>query len=359
MADYYVDPSLGTDSGSGTVGDPWGHTGNEIQKALDNITQGAQGDNIHVKSTGTVSFSGSNLDFTSYTNPGIEQPLCISGYTSAAWDGGIGTIDLGGGSTFVASSIDGMMWSDLDISGGTGSHQIVADNNNTVFRCKLDGGAASGGCSFDNNSHVIGCEITNVSGTLIHTNSGIVAWNYCTQGSNNGGIVVDSAQVIGNLVVVTHTNDRGAIALQQDRSWAMGNIVYSSVASQGEAFLVTSAAETSVLMNNYAEGFSGTGGDGFNVASGSVVNIYKNNRWFNCTNGETLSGTVILDDDNSATTASGLRNAGTDYTLTAELIGNGFPSGFLNLSNNIVNMDIGVPGFFQRPVRAPRMQTVY
>lgn len=108
MADYYVDPSIGTDTGAGTVGDPWGHTGNVIQKALDNITKNATGDTIHVKDSATVDFGGTNLSFTTYGTPSNESPIAIYGYTSAAWDGGRATINLNGASTFVPTGTQGV-----------------------------------------------------------------------------------------------------------------------------------------------------------------------------------------------------------------------------------------------------------
>ena len=67
MADYFVDASLGTDTGAGTVGDPWGESGgNEIQKAMNTLTPAATGDTIHIRDAGTVSFGGTDLSFATY-----------------------------------------------------------------------------------------------------------------------------------------------------------------------------------------------------------------------------------------------------------------------------------------------------
>lgn len=106
------------------------------------------------------------------------------------------------------------------------------------------------------------------------------------------------------------------------------------------------------------EGLSGTGGEAYAFDSGSVVSLYQNNRWYNCATGETLAGKVVLAVNNSATTASGLVNAGSaNYIPTSELIGAGFQTGFLDLSGNAIEIDIGaiqkVPsgggGLFRHP----------
>lgn len=338
MADYYVDPSLNTDTGAGTVGDPWGHTGNEIQKAMDNITQGSTGDTIHVKAGGTVSFGGTDLDFTAYTVSSADQPLGISGYTTAAWDGGIGVVDLGGASTFVASTVDGIHLQDLDISGGTGSWQINADNNITIFRCKVDGGATSGGVTTDINGWVAGCEIINCSGDAVSTDSAVL-FNHITQATANRA-VVGSVGILGNICVLSHASANG-ILLTGD-SFVRNNSVYQSAAGTQSGIYQGSSSESAMIIDNYVEGFSGTGGIGYEVPSGSRCSVILSNRWYNCTTGKSIAGRVMFDNDNSATTASGLTNAGSaDYTPTAELIGKGFPSSFLNLTANNQGGDIG------------------
>lgn len=341
MADYYVDPSLGTDTGAGTLGDPWGHTGNEIQKAMDNITAATAGDTIHVKSSGTVSFSGTNLDFTSYGATNANKVLAISGYTSAAGDGGVGTIDLGGASTFTATTVDGMYYQDLDVSGGTGAYQIHSDTFCTAFRVKVDGGAATGGIRFATTSGVHNCDVTNISGIAVWC--GNAYGNYIEQASANIALRISEniSNANGNLIILSATGATGIYGTP-DGGRITFNTVYNSTAGTSNGIEVIGNADNSIVLGNYVEGFSGTGGVGYLIDTGSIVSVYKNNRWFNCSTGETINGRVLFDDDNSVTTSSGLTAAGSaNYIPTSELIGAGYPAGFLNLSGNAQEIDIG------------------
>ena len=344
MADYYVDPSLGTDTGAGTLGDPWGYTGNEIQKALDNITQGSTGDAIHVKDTGTVSFGGTNLSFATYGTTTEDKPLTISGYTSAAWDGGRGVIDLGGASTFVASTVDGIVFADLDISGGTGTYQILADQYTLVFRCKINGGAATGGIAIGALSNAAGNYVYNLSGVGIEAGgaSSFASRNYVIQASSSNGINITGA-AHGNLIVISNTGSFcRAIFASGNAIVVINNSVYSTVAATAGAISLGSGSEGCVVLNNYVEGYSGSGGRAYDLVSGSVATLFSGNRWYNSTTGGPTAGTVCVSIDNAATSASGFTNAGSaDYTPTSELQGAGFPSGFLGLSGNAQSIDIG------------------
>ena len=120
------------------------------------------------------------------------------------------------------------------------------------------------------------------------------------------------------------------------------NVVYSSVAATTSAILVGNY-ENVWVMNNYVEGFSGSGGVGYGFAAGGVVPIYMNNKWFNCATGESLSGTVFLDEGNAVTSASGLTAAGSgDFNPTSELSGLGVPTGFQGVSPaQLTNLSIG------------------
>lgn len=89
MASYYVDPSIAANSGTGTVGDPYG----DLQYALDQITHDTtNGDRINIKA-GTAEVLTAALDFTTFGQVNVNGGLTIAGYTSAEGDGGIGEID--------------------------------------------------------------------------------------------------------------------------------------------------------------------------------------------------------------------------------------------------------------------------
>lgn len=126
MTEYYVDPSIAANSGTGTIGDPYG----DLQYALDNITRDTtDGDRINIKS-GTAEVLSSAIDYSTYGTPTIAAPLLYRGYASTAGDGGIGEIDLGGN----AHSNTAVSWCDLKIHNFS-SFAIV---NAVADNCWLD-----------------------------------------------------------------------------------------------------------------------------------------------------------------------------------------------------------------------------
>ncbi len=106
----YVDPSINANSGTGTVGDPYG----DLQYALDTMTRDStDGDQINIKA-GTAEVLTGSLDFTTYGTPSSTAALSFSGYTSSENDGGIGSID-GDGSYKIASLPNYSMMKDLEL----------------------------------------------------------------------------------------------------------------------------------------------------------------------------------------------------------------------------------------------------
>jgi hypothetical protein len=134
MASYYVDPSIDSDSGSGTIGDPYG----DLQYALDSIYQDTtNGDRINIKS-GTAEVLTGTLDYTTYGTPSISLPLHYEGYTSAEGDGGVGEID-GDGlySIHDQSTFEGMHFRNLTL-GNCGYNSVLEiDRFCGVHFCKI------------------------------------------------------------------------------------------------------------------------------------------------------------------------------------------------------------------------------
>jgi hypothetical protein len=58
MADIYVDPSINANTGTGTIGDPYG----DLQYAITSTTQGTSGDQFNIKS-GTAEVMAGSLTF--------------------------------------------------------------------------------------------------------------------------------------------------------------------------------------------------------------------------------------------------------------------------------------------------------
>ena len=87
----YVDPSIAGDSGTGTIGDPYG----DLQYALNTVTRGTDGNQFNIKA-GTDEVLAASITTATYGTPSTSQPLIFRGYTSAANDGGQASIDCNG-----------------------------------------------------------------------------------------------------------------------------------------------------------------------------------------------------------------------------------------------------------------------
>lgn len=348
MTKYFGDTDIGSDSGSGTIDDPWGvASGNLFQKALDNITSSGVGDSFHVKGSASVDYGGVDLNFLTLGTPVAADPFGFSAYTSAAWDGGRVDVDLGGAVSLLPIGQDFIFLGDLNVAGGTG-FQLNSDNDITCFRLDIDAAAGTNGINTDLRSRIIGCDIRNSSGTAIETLGGLIVANTVEVANNARGIRGSSSlnvstMVMGNIVTTAGTgSSTRCIEMPGDSVHVWGNSVYSSVASTGVGIRNTSGGFGNLIMNNYVEGFDGSGGVGIDIQAGSSVPMYMNNRWFECESGESINGAMTMQMDNSVLSASGFRNAGSDdFRPTSELIGAGFPTGFLNLTGNRSTWDIG------------------
>ena len=152
MASYYVDPSIDSDSGAGTIGDPYG----DLQYALDSITHDTtNGDRINIKS-GTAEVLTGTLDYTTYGTPSFQYPLHYEGYTSVEGDGGVGDID-GDGlySIHDESTFEGMQFRNLTL-GNCGSNRVLGvDRFSGVHFCKIHTTSGDGIQSFGGTSTAV------------------------------------------------------------------------------------------------------------------------------------------------------------------------------------------------------------
>lgn len=114
ITEYYVDPAINANSGTGTIGDPFG----DLQYGLNTVTRNAtDGDRFNIKA-GTAEVMAAAIDLTTYGTPTQAAPLIFQGYTSAQGDGGIGEINNGGANVSVISSttLTFIHWIDLKLS---------------------------------------------------------------------------------------------------------------------------------------------------------------------------------------------------------------------------------------------------
>lgn len=118
--DYYVDPSIAGNSGSGTIGDPYG----DLQHALDSVTRDStNGDQFNIKA-GTDEILSAALDLSTYGTPSKSARVFFRGYTTSKGDGGIGGISGGGSVAILAATVQYITWRDMHLH-NCGSADIV------------------------------------------------------------------------------------------------------------------------------------------------------------------------------------------------------------------------------------------
>lgn len=243
ITQYYVDPSINANSGTGTIGDPFG----DLQYALDTVTRDStNGDQFNIKS-GTAEVLTAELSFASYGTTTAAAPAVFAGYTSAANDGGIGVIDGNAGGFRFAYNFY-TVWKDLELRNSGNNAILVGNSTYTIaINCTFHGASSSSasspaawrmrcyGCNFYDcitgayESNCFGCGFfdgsnrsfnraiyagSNQIGNVIHTTgtgisghnsgAGLVANNSIRMTSSNYGISFSGSQngrqIVDNLI---------------------------------------------------------------------------------------------------------------------------------------------------------------
>ncbi len=119
MASYFVDPSIGTETGLGTIGDPFG----TIQHCLNTIPlDSGAGDKINIKA-GVADVLSAPLSLSSYGTPTFSTGLWFDGYESAENDGGQFEIDGNGNQIWNHPTVEGVKFSN-GMAGNTGASPV-------------------------------------------------------------------------------------------------------------------------------------------------------------------------------------------------------------------------------------------
>lgn len=317
---YFVDPSLGSDTGDGSLSTPWGRAAGEVvQYAIaTGITQdAANGDQINVKN-GTDDTLGASLDLTAYGTPTYTAPLVIRGYTSAANDGGQGGID--GDATYSIindANLDYIYFHDMHLH-NTGANTIaLLDNSCSFINCEINN-CTENGIDVDNSCTILGCYVYNIGKTSIAVLSdSVIENNYVLDDTNAMwyGIFLGYARncAVGNIVTVKDNSSASGIYFTN-----YGNLVsYNSVlcsGGTGRGIYNAGSREQNVIHSNLIEGFSGAGGDGIDLGTIIYPTYMMNNGVFNCTSKYTTGSaeTLAIDENNDELTASPFLKTGSN-----------------------------------------------
>lgn len=315
--EYYVDPSIAANSGSGTIGSPYG----DLQHALNTITRDStNGDRINIKA-GTAELPSTTLSFATYGTPTQDAPLVLQGYTSAAGDGGQAKIDGGGGSFHLTTIPVYTHFVDIWLTNIASTFQLISGfgGHNKLVRCEFSHAVGASNfmlasatstatfreCYFhDGGSSTIGIQ----GGPVVEFCYFAGAWQRCIDLNTNGtGIARNNICSITGASIGIYSRDRSHV------------IEHNSILSAGgtgSGIELTSASDHGIIANNIIEGFSGTGGCGLKFASGGKVAMLVGNAYYNnATHESGVSGAVNALDaspDNETLSGTGFSKSGSD-----------------------------------------------
>lgn len=336
MADYFVSPGAGSNvTGNGSLATPWKTT----QHALDNITQGASGDQINIQSGAADVLTGA-LSLSSYGTPTQVRPLVIRGYATAANDGGKGEIDGDGTYGIYTGGSANLHFIDMDL-GNSGAAQMLVLSGNLhnchIHHCSHNDGVKLTGintaCQF---SYLSGLQLN--GGASIGCHFDIGTWGYDKSIYSTVSITLIHCLITGVTTKAVNTNSNRSLYLYNNTIVcnATGSWVVSHDAD-GSGFLVA--------INNLIVGASGVGGVGiYRQKSGLVV--LAGNAYYNCTTNESINGTgVTIRPAPAITLASDpfVNAAGGDYRVKPGSLAAGaaWPPSWPGLSSTTNARDIG------------------
>lgn len=331
ISNYYVDPAINANSGTGTLGDPFG----DLQYGLNNVTRNAtDGDRFNIKA-GTAEVMAAAISLATYGTPAQAAPLTFQGYTSAQGDGGIGEINNGGANVAVIDSTTLGYINFIDMKlGNTGTAQIVKLAANCVFvNVEFHSSSANNAIQCWNARLIFErCYFHDITGSpVIYLTGSCFALDcrfvyavsgYCVQAA--------SSSVVSNCTIYLTHAGAFAIRLLTVFNTAINNSIHQNAA--GTAAGISVETGIAVIKNNIITGFSGAGGDGIRDAGGDCL-LQGANAFYNNTTNEDTSQAIYYRPANLTLSSSPFVDpANGNFTLTAaaaaELASLGWPTTF-------------------------------
>jgi len=355
MAEYFLDPTVAADGGDGTIGNPWTRADGQVEQyVLDNeITRDtSEGDILHIKSgTRHTNISGS-IDLSFYGTPTNIAGLTFRGYTSAARDGGIADLNMGGNTLFLSTGYSGCHFVDCEIH-NLGNGIAIRGNTLTFTNCYIhdcNGNSfqiwIASNCSFN----FCRIEEIGVGGTTALV-GGACSFISCfiNQGNQGTGLYMNGGGcLIENCIITSFGGNSSGINLNSGTSFVCGNTLYNLNASTGSGIICNSIGTNHIVRNNYIEGWSGSGAEAILLFWNQQRNtILYGNRWYNCTTGINSNNNpqwMLVNKNNSSLPSSPLTNpVGKDFTISDALKAAATPSyiGGSHISSSPTYVDVG------------------
>lgn len=313
-SETYVDPSIAGNSGTGTIGDPYG----DLQYAFDQVTQdGTNGDRFNVLA-GTDEILAANLTLATYGSPSDSFPVIIQGYTSAAGDGGIGGISGAATYEMFSGSISFVHFIDMHCH-NTGSASIVnLGFGGYAIRCEFDNSTAAIAITLSQpGAFLDSCYVHNCSGigVVASADGAEVRLSYFANGTNDFTHAIsmsgDGCTAYRNILTLDGSSN--GIRITSSNGQKIVNNSILSASGTGAGVFLDSSPDQPIVVGNAVEGFSGAGGIGFDLTGGSNLSLYGNNAAFNNTTNYSLTDDVGLNvGDNETLGATPFDKSGSD-----------------------------------------------
>ncbi|MCP4181862.1 MAG: right-handed parallel beta-helix repeat-containing protein [Hyphomicrobiales bacterium] len=315
ITEVYVDPSIAGDSGAGTSGDPYGDLEYAIEQTTFDTTNGTR---VNIKA-GTdevvaVELSAAMADTVTTVAwvPAITAPCVFQGYTTTAGDGGIGGIS-GGGSVSVYNDtvFDNVHFIDLHCHNCGSNIVLQLDDWCSVVGCEIDNTTGIG-IDLDNYCNVVNNHIHNVGDEGIQIGvSTYAAYNYLENGTNKMSTAINAIGAAGvierNIISLDSTSDgiicTNANIISNNSIWSNGGT--------GQGIIVNATRIGIKIQNNIVEGFSGTGGIGFDCDQAGTALFYfaGNASYNNATHYANSSTHIMVEVDNETLSATPFTDA--------------------------------------------------
>lgn len=351
LTQYYVDPFIAGNSGTGTLLDPFG----DLQYALNTITRNAtDGDQINIKA-GTAEILAASLTLATYGTPTASTVLILRGYTAAANDGGRAEINCNGVTMF-ALAYSYVILADMTCHTFGNNSGISFSNGGVLFRCTVHRGASSPSSKslILGVFYILDCHIYNpgATGNCITPGNGLpglISGCYISTGTDSSAYGIQHSgaaiipAIINNLITCDDAGSTGML-INGIETVIIGNTVYNSTAGTTSGITVSTTAATrttAIVMNNVVMGWSGVGGVG--IRSGFDIRIVGYNALYNNNTPYSIADQKFLDLTSADATllASPFTNAaGGNFSVSTALKALGWPSSFLGSATNTY-VDIG------------------
>ena len=339
--DIFVDPSLDSDSGSGTFASPYG----DLEYCLDNANSHTTGVNIWIKA-GTDEILDNEIDATNLSNwtsnnaaLSSSNPMVIHG-----WDGvesppghAVATIE---GTTnsvaiWLASTASFVKFTYLNMESGQASGFAINIDNQIVFdHCILlspvSGIDIDQGKFTDSYMEFVGYAIQGFVNVQCYRSVFVSGASGTVQALNSVGGVEDCI-----LDLSAGDNEGILLATGNQPTFVRNTTIYSAISGSTNASGIVVGGYGSEITNNAIQGWGTTGGDAIELNSSSYFCRVEGNRFYACTTPVSNAGTSNVVGNSSNSAGALFTSPGTgDFTPTSYLTDQGWPTAFYNLSGN-------------------------